>query len=508
MSGSSRRRFNQGVLAALSAAASPFAWAKAAGNQRAQAFERALAERPWLSAYQSVAREEYQANARVTHGRYPEALAGSLYRNGPAKHEVEGFRYAHWFDGDGMLHRYHFDGERVSHRAKLIATHKVVAERQAKRPLYPTFGSVPPNASPVRSPDEMNVANISVLHHNDRLLALWEAGSPYEVDPETLATKGVYAFAPAMAGVPFSAHPRVEADGTLWNFGYFSSAGLIVLWHLDKQGKLVKAGKLALQDMSMPHDFVVTAKHIVLLLTPLHYHEDRPGSFLDRHEWRPDQPTRIAIIDKNDFDRVQYAELPAQWVFHFSNAWEDAQGHIIFEGARTANPSTMTRSFKSIMSGQASEGAPPQLYQYSVNTRNQSATERMIGETGVQYEFPAINPQRSCIKHSQITLLSGTTGHYAKHGEFNEVRQVDLARQTTEFHRYPEDQIPEEHIFVPRPNSSDEGDGWVIGTTHNWRAQRTEVNVFASGKLADGPIFVAELPYAIPLGLHGKFRSA
>ena len=43
-------------------------------------------------------------------GRLPEGLAGTLYRNGPAKNEVGGKPYAHLFDGDAMLSQFTFDG--------------------------------------------------------------------------------------------------------------------------------------------------------------------------------------------------------------------------------------------------------------------------------------------------------------------------------------------------------------------------------------------------------------
>src|SRR4029434_10843995 len=39
-------------------------------------------------------------------GRIPEALTGTLYRNGPAKNEVGGKPYAHLFDGAAMLSQF------------------------------------------------------------------------------------------------------------------------------------------------------------------------------------------------------------------------------------------------------------------------------------------------------------------------------------------------------------------------------------------------------------------
>ena len=215
-------------------------------------------------------------------GRWPAGLAGTLYRNGPARHEIGSFRYRHWFDGDGMIHAWRLGGGEVRHQAKMVQTTKYTAEMAAGRALYPGFASTPPNPAPVTSADAVNVANISVLHHHGKLLALWEAGSPWEIDAETLDTTGLHAFSDDTRGAPFSAHPRVEPDGTLWNFGYVSSAGLIALWHIDPAGKVVKVGTVPANPMSMPHDFVVTERHIVLLVPPLHYRGTEGASFLGR----------------------------------------------------------------------------------------------------------------------------------------------------------------------------------------------------------------------------------
>ena len=41
-------------------------------------------------------------------------------------------------------------------------------------------------------------------------------------------------------GLPFSAHPRLAPDGTIWNFGYASAARRLFFWQLDRSGSLRK----------------------------------------------------------------------------------------------------------------------------------------------------------------------------------------------------------------------------------------------------------------------------
>ncbi len=499
-----RRNFLKSVAAGTALATLPLG-VRAANASWADQFAQGLAQHPWMLGYQSAADQEFAATAEIS-GRWPQELVGTLYRNGPAQHDVYGYRYHHWFDGDGMLQAFHMDGSSVSHRAKLIETHKVVAERQAERALYPGFASVPPNPAPVTGPDIVNVANISVLHHHDKLLALWEAGSPWEMDPDSLDTRGTYAFSEHTQGVPFSAHPRVEADGTLWNFGYLSGANLMVLWHINAQGKVVKMGKIKADPITMVHDFVVTERHLVLMLPPLNYEATGPSSFLDAHQWYPDQPTRVLVIDKNDFDNHFWLELPSQWVFHYGNGWEDNQGVIRFDAARAPDPLVMIDSFREIMRGNVVPGSISHHHEYQIDTKNRRISEAPLFGTNVESEFPCVDPRISCRRNNRLTMLSRNVLTPAPaHTSLNEVSTLDFNSGERAFYRYPDTQIPEEHLFVPKPGSKPESEGWVIGSALDWQRQKTLLNVFNAQAVQDGPVATATLPYYLPLGLHGKF---
>ena len=509
-----RREFSK--MLALLGCSCPWpsaALAQAGDDDWSAAFAGRLREHPWLAAWGNIDREHYEAGANVS-GRWPEALRGTLYRTGPARHEAHGWRNRHWFDGDGMVHAYRIGADGVRHQARLVETAKVKTEREAGRALYPGLMAAPPGPAAVTGPDDINLANTSVLFHHGRLLALWEAGSPYEIDPDSLRTVGPYQFTDpgggsSMAGVPFSAHPRVDVDGGVWNFGYASSAGLLVFWHVGADGGLRKAGRIAVEPMTMPHDFVVTERHLVLLLPPLHYQPSSaaPG-FLGRHEWRPQDPCRVLVVDKNDLSSHFFLELPAQWVFHFGNAWEDGAGVIRFDAARAPHPGIMTRSFSEIMRGHAIDERPANHYGYRLDTKARAITEEALLGTDVHTEFPCIDPRVGCRRYRKLVLLSQSGAKAPVHGTLDEVSLFDIETGRRDFFRYPESQIPEEHLYVARPGSEPETGGWILGTAHDWRRGRQVLNLFDAERVADGPVAAAELPYAIPLGLHGKFVQA
>lgn len=53
-----------------------------------------------------------------------------------------------------------------------------------------------------------------------------------------------------------------------------------------------------------------------------------------------------------------------------------------------------------------------------------------------------------------------------------------------------------------------ESDGWLLGTCLDFQRGVTQLDVFDASRVADGPLAVAHLPYAIPLGFHGRFVEA
>jgi carotenoid cleavage dioxygenase len=143
----------------------------------------------WRSIWTAPA-DELDLDGLAVHGRWPADLALTLYRNGPALHTMGGYRYRHWFDGDGMIRAWTVGPQGARVRTWLIRTAKLAAEQAAGRRLLPAFGSLPPGARADAMADAMNPANINALPFAGSLLALWEAGSAYRLDQDTLKTVG------------------------------------------------------------------------------------------------------------------------------------------------------------------------------------------------------------------------------------------------------------------------------------------------------------------------------
>ncbi len=461
------------------------------------------ADAPELAPLRGLSGESLDAQA-VIEGRLPAALNGRYFRNGPGLMQRGTQRYRHWFDGDGLVQAWTLADGRASHRARFVQTEKFRAEQQAGRFLLPAFGTAIPAQRPVRGPDSVNAANTSVLMQGDHLYALWEGGSAYELDPATLATRGVKTWAPELRGMPFSAHPKVEPDGTVWNFG--TANGRLVLYEIDAAGSVRRHA--VLDDIVAPamlHDFAVSQRHLVFLLAPIRLDMAavRAGqSMLESMRWGGDQPTRVLVIAKSDFSHRRIFEMPAAQVFHFGNAWDD--GRLLRVDYVQGVPlPEFNAGAESMMRGERSgrEVSTARLLEIDLQTGRLSLASR-----DEAVEFPVVDPRVVARRHRFVWYPTAVdTG--ARWG-FNGLMRLNIETGARERFSFGNDVVVEEHVLVPRPGSTREGEGWLVGMGYDVKRRRSFFSVFDALRLADGPVALAWLPYWVPYGFHGKFQAA
>ena len=467
-------------------------------------FSAGLSVNPHLLGFATARAESFEAEMTALSGRLPPGLEGVLWRNGPAEHERFDERYTHWFDGDGMVQAFTFAGGTVSHRARILDTPKRRSETREGRRFIPAFGT--PGTGQLAGPDDMNVANTSMLVHSGHLMALWEGGSALEVDPETLGARQFKAWRPDLSGLPFSAHPRVEEDGTLWNIGvvYWPREALLV-YRIGRDGAVVNANLLDVGPMGMVHDFVVTSGHLVVLLAPLVIDSDlltaSGVSFLDAHVWRPEHGTRILTIDKNLLEVVRRHELPSGFHFHHGNGWEEADGTIRLDLCQAPDPEFATRDLRAVMRGELEFSSAHPRFRSVVLPPGSSAAVS-LSVPGLA-EFPRIDPRRTGRRHRVVFALAG--GEEDENWPFRRVVSIDPEQGEVDGWSYPGHQIPEEHVFVPAGEA--EGEGWLLGPYLDVRRMATGLNVFNARHVSAGPLWEGILPYPLPLALHGTFAA-
>jgi all-trans-8'-apo-beta-carotenal 15,15'-oxygenase len=474
--------------------------ASAFGNSDTlQRFHAALERDPALSVYADTVGE--QAAGAVVKGRLPAELQGVFFRNGPGRFELGGERYHHWFDGDGFAQRWQVSQGKVSHRGKFVATQKFTDESQAGQFLYPGFGTHIARRG-IKSNDTMNAANTNLLPFNGRLYALWEGGSAIELNPRTLDTVGIKTWRDDLKSMPFSAHPKIDQDGSMWNFGAIPGAERLGLYHIGADGELLQAGVVEVPQLAMVHDFAISARHLIFLVPPYDLLPNPELSFAERHRWAGARPMRAVVVSKDTLQLRQVFELDPHMVFHFGNAFDDGQttrlDAVLHDGDVIASLGALMRGERQPNSPERSHAAQITL-DYATGKASQA---RLFGAS----EFPRVMPQMVGRRHRKLVLLSSARGK--RELILDTVNLVDTDSGKADSFRFGAGWQAEEHVLVPRRNARSETDGWLLGVAQDTRRGESVMTVFDAAHVGDGPLATARLPYRTPHCFHGNFLPA
>jgi all-trans-8'-apo-beta-carotenal 15,15'-oxygenase len=463
---------------------------------------------PYLTPLKGYAGQDIMCERASIEGKLPADLRGVFYRNGPGLFErgvgANTQRYSHWFDGDGLVHAWRFTDKGVSHQARFVQTKKFKAEQDANEFLVPSFGSAIKAKLPVRNSDDTNTANTSVYKLGDKLLAMWEGGSATEMDPVTLETRGLVAWSPELKHMPFSAHPKIEADGTFWNFG--TLMGKMVIYHISAKGDLVKHAVFDAPSGGMVHDFAITHKHLVFLLPPIgiDYPAMRKGaSFGESLTWKGDEPTKVMVVDKNDFSKRRILEMPSYMVFHFGNAWE-ADNIIRVDFVRSKNLEIMNDWMPQMMRGELTPAGDSHPAFVTIDLNRNRCSINVRDEYA---EFPRVDPRIVGLRNKHIFYPVANDKDEPRFG-FPALMRLDVETGKTDKYSFDNKVALEEHIMVPKPGSTKEGEGYLIGVGFDIDRQQTFATVFDAMNLKAGPSAIIRLPYWTPMCFHGHFHTA
>jgi all-trans-8'-apo-beta-carotenal 15,15'-oxygenase len=459
----------------------------------------------WVSAFKTP--EEVSRPVADIEGRVPEGLTGTLYRVGPAKLDLA----HHLFDGDGMVSAVRFGPDGGIHCAtRFVRTHKYLAERDATRPAGKGFGTLA-GGGRLRnalqfSAAKSNAANTNVMFTAGRLLAMWEAGHPWQLDPTTLETIGEMDFDGALeARLPFSAHPHWDpATGDIFNFGMaYGRKNSVACYRIDRSGRMHKLAEIGVPAPVMNHDFIITDRWLVFCLNPLRMRLmpflTGQAAFGDALEFHPDEATTILLVPRAGGAPVRI-EAPAWFQFHFAAAYDDGDD-VVIDLARYQRYQDIAPYLKDFRSGLAATQMPT-LWRYRVSPAARRAEGHELSPQGL--EFPQVDGRHATGRYRLIygVFLDSERGLSGRIG-----RIEPAAGQTDAWD--PGAGLPvSEPIFVPRPGGTAEDDGWLVAHVYDPAREATDVVVLDARDLSAGPVCTAHLPVNAGFTFHGAWRRA
>ncbi len=485
----SRRSFLMGAAALSAAVITP-------ETVRAMAALDAAAD--WSLATRDLEGDLPRQAMRLVHGRAPEGLTGTLFRNGPAKFRRPGGSATHWFDGDGLMRAFRLNDGQATLEARFADTPKRRLEAELDAVVTPGFGTIGDGRARIKGPDDVNSANTAVMTAGNEVWALWEGGSAMAMDASDLSTKGFVTLRDDMKGMPFQAHPRYDPDGTVWNIGLWGPR--MVVWRLNADRSLRSAEIVELPRASYMHDFTATDRHLVIVLQPWVFDRDTMP-FSHRFAWKPEMGTQVLVIDKADLSRRRIFELPTFSYFHLGDAWAEVDGTIRFDVAAGKDVQFAIDGARVMVEGRGVvAGEPAQL---ALVTLRPDGRAEMVS-SGVTAEFPRSDPRRGGLRRDLTVHVAGETGDRPLPSG---LAVHDWSSGRSDGFDFGDGWIMEEAVFVPRPGASAERDAWLVAPAINLREGVTELHAFDAARVSAGPVASWRADVALPAGFHGVWAG-
>ena len=399
-----------------------------------------------------------------------------------------------------MVHAFTLSDGRASYRNAWVRTAKWKAEHRAGRALVSGYTS-----QPSREGDfvDEGVANTNVIWHANRLLALEEGHLPIELDPASLETRGVQDFGGRLCG-PFTAHPKADPiTGELVFFGFSVDGELtpgMRFGTMDAGGRVTRFEHFDAPFCSMVHDFAVTRRHVAFPVLPLGGSAARQRRGGPPFAWDPALGSHLGLILREQgVASLRWFRMDPCYVFHVLNAWDDG-GCVVIDVMQYDEPPLFPH-----VDGTMRLPAPEaRLVRWTIDPDAGTDAIRQQPLDDTPGEFPRIDDRRSGLRHR----FGAIAGRSRPGAGLDRLVWLDLAQGSRRCFDLPAGDGLSEPVFVPRDEAAAEGDGWLLATI--WRAGegRSDLAVFDTGDVAQGPVATIRLPHRVPAGFHGNWVQA
>ena len=471
-------------------------------------------DNPFLSGNLAPLNLEADCPDLVVHGEVPRELCGAYFRNG-ANPQFAPRRGYMSFDGDGMIHGFWFEDGKVRYRNRWVRTERFRLEREAGEALFGSMvdpGSTHESVAGISS----NTANTNVLFHGGKLLALWEAGPPTQLDPQTLETVGLWDFDGELARqVPpeiakqlgleategigpgiMTAHPKIDPDtGAMLFFGYSATPPCLVYGEVSPDGRIERQIDIDVPFPSMMHDFAVSQSHVIFPVCPAVFDFEAMAQGSGILAWKPELGTRIGVMPKSGGNAdVRWFETDPCYVFHTVNAHEEGD-RLVVELAR----------FPALPLFGGDEVDPPTYWRWVIDLAGGAVKQEQIDT--LPTEFHRIDerffgkPYRHSWGPCRLPEQSGFFG-------FGALVQYDVESGERKLHINREGTTLGEPVFVPRSPDAEQGDGFLLVLAYRGDEHRSDLLVLDAKNVEDDPLATVEVPLRVPDGFHGNWMAA
>jgi carotenoid cleavage dioxygenase-like enzyme len=444
-------------------------------------------------------------------GTVPAWLTGTLVRNGPARFEVGGQKYNHWFDGLAMLHKFAFAAGRVSYANRYLrsqAYEEAMAQGRISRGEFATdpCRSLFQRVASWFSLKVTDNSSVNIAQWGDAVLALTESRLAVRFDPDTLATLGVYEYDRQLKGPLATAHPHFDAArrryyNCMLDFGRQSKYRF---FSIDQEtGRQCEVATIPVETPAYVHSFGMTERYLILAEFPLVVNPLRlrfsGKPFIRNYEWEPDRGARFHIVEKESGRLVRTARSTAFFAFHHVNAFEKDGDEVVVDIVAYPDPALIDQLYLDRLRSSEPVTATGKLTRFRINAGD--AADNVSGERLVEasFELPRFDYGRRAGRRYRYVYGAGNQvpGNF-----IDNLVKLDIERGTASSWR-EEGCYPGEPVFVAGPQGSHEDDGVILSVVLDTRKAASFLLILDASTFSE--LARADAPHHIPYGFHGNF---
>lgn len=464
----------------------------------------------WVQQVSGVADEYPKPVSAPILGSWPQEARGTFFRNGPGAFFRNGHSIENLLDAPGMIHGITIGAQGASYRSKLVMTKDQRAEDRAQTRLFATLGHNGPHPCGVlfHGGRPKNVANTSVANVGGKIVALYEAGEPYQIDPATLATLGPARwpgdFAP---GSVMSGHPKTHpSDGSTYNFSvhYSGMHNSLTLYRFAADQPSKKVATIRMPFVGMAHDFLLSENKAVFFMCPIVMtgldilrwqsgHITADGAF----SWKPQRGTHIAIVDLHT-GKVTYRRTSTWPILHTLAMQETPQG-LVAQVCMSENA-----AFMSTMRSVAMHRLPPQTRTF--------LTEIILPEQGCVRlhrlsETPIEFPATTAAAQQRPKTVFGLTWRANEPLPSLPVR-IDVASGRATPFLLRDQEFCGEPALIKKRHARTEADAWLMCLVDAHDHNTGELRIYDGARVGRGVVARVRLPQRSRFGFHTLFYAA
>ena len=425
-------------------------------------------------------------------GELPVELDGRYLRNGPNPIASVDMATHHWFVGDGMVHGIRLRGGKAEwYRNRYVGSSNVARRR-----------GQPDIAGPNWNGNTLG-PNTNVGGFAGTTWAMIEAGGcPVELTYE-LETVGRNDFFGTLPGA-FTAHPKVDpATGEMHAMVYAWAEWLDHVQYVivGTDGRVRHTLDIPLPGMTMLHDMSLTERYAVVYDQPVTVDLDLAFAGRFPFVWNPGYGNRIGLLPRNGddgsatADDIVWIDVPLGYSFHPMNAYDTPDGRVVIDLCQ------YDQMFDQDILGPFGDRSFGRLERWEIDPAHRTVSVTVVDATA--NEFPRHRGSLTARPYRYGYCASPTSDPTAgwptlKHDLHTGARSV--------FDHGP-GRAAGEPVFVGRPGSTVEDDGWLVTYVHDLGSGTAEFVVLDAQDFDRGYVAQVPLPQRVPFGFHGNWVS-